>query len=102
MAARDTFYKEPPVPKNKSGKAATGDLESKNPLWLKDKGDAFYRDKNYVSAIEAYSEAIKLDTKLIKAYLNRSLSYLKIFKLQEAINDCDYCLILMQSELPNS
>jgi tetratricopeptide (TPR) repeat protein len=71
-------------------------------LWLKDKGDSFFRDKNYVSAIEAYSEAIKLDSRLMKAYLNRSLSYLKIFKLQDAINDCDQCLCLLQSELPNS
>lgn len=55
LAARDTFFKQPPMPKNKENKAIGGDLESKNPLWLKDKGDGFYKDKNYVSAIEAYS-----------------------------------------------
>lgn len=103
LAARDTFpQKEPPMPKSKGGKAANGDLESKNPLWLKDKGDSFFRDKNFVAAVEAYSEAIKGDSKLTKAYLNRSLAYLKLFKLQEAINDCDQGLLLLQSELPNT
>ena len=87
LAARDRFEKEPPMPKS-TGAASGGDLENKNPLWLKDKGDAFYRDKNYTSAIEAYSEAIRLDSKFIKAYLNRSISFLKSFRLTEAIGDC--------------
>lgn len=73
------------MPKNKENKAIGGDLESKNPLWLKDKGDGFYKDKNYVSAIEAYSQAIKIDSKFTKAYLNRSICYQKLFKLRQAI-----------------
>jgi len=40
------------MPKTKNTKAnADGDVESKNPLWLKDKGDSFLKDKNYISAI---------------------------------------------------
>lgn len=50
LAARDTFYKDPPLPKGKSNKHH-GDQDNKNPLWLKDKGDLFFRDKNYLSAI---------------------------------------------------
>lgn len=99
MAARDTFYKDPPMPKNKGGKGAEGDLEGKNPLWLKDRGDAFFKDKNYLSAIEAYTEAIKLDSKLLKAYLNRAASYMKLFKLNEAISDCDQCLQLLSLQI---
>ena len=70
------------MPKNQGNKLTNGDLESKNPLWLKDKGDSFLKDKNYVSAIEAYSEALKTDSKLFSAVLNRSVCYMKIFKLQ--------------------
>lgn len=55
LAARDHFYKEPPMPKSKTNQLTNGDLQSKNPLWLKDKGDSFFNDKNYISAIEAYS-----------------------------------------------
>ena len=99
MAARDTFVKEPPMPQSKGNKLSNGDLESKNPLWLKDKGDSFFQDKNYISAIEAYSEALKADSKLTSAILNRCACYMKTFKLQEAINDCDQALLLLQSQI---
>lgn len=39
------------MPKNQGNKLTNGDLETKNPLWLKDKGDSFLKDKNYISAI---------------------------------------------------
>jgi hypothetical protein len=40
------------MPKQKGNKSNTdGDVESKNPLWLKDKGDKFLNDKNYSAAI---------------------------------------------------
>ena len=97
IAARDTYYKEPPMPKNKGSQLAPGEMEQKNPLWLKDRGDAFVRDRNYVSAIQAYSEAIKIQSKLLGAVLNRSICFMKIFKLQEAINDCDQALVLLQT-----
>lgn len=87
------------MPKQKGNTGTGGDLESKNPLWLKDKGDSFFKDKNYISAIEAYSEALKQDSKLLNAVLNRSLAYMKIFKFQEAINDCDQALLILQSQI---
>lgn len=87
------------MPKNQSNKIANGDVESKNPLWLKDKGDSFLKDKNYTSAIEAYSEALKADSKLFGAVMNRSVCYMRVFRLQEAINDCDQGLILLQSQI---
>jgi len=68
-------------------------------LWLKDKGDGFLKDKNYISAIEAYSEALKIDCKLFGAVLNRSVCYMRIFRLQEAINDSEQGLILLQSQI---
>jgi hypothetical protein len=52
--------------------------------------------------VDAYTEAIRLDGKLTKAFLNRSLTNLKLFRLQDAIGDCDQCLVLLQAELPNS
>ena len=99
MAARDTFVKEPPMPKGEANKLSNGDLESKNPLWLQDKGDSFFHDKNHLSAIEAYTEALKADSKLLSAILNRCACYMKTFKLQEAINDCDQALQILQSQI---
>jgi dyslexia susceptibility 1 candidate gene 1 protein len=82
LAARERYEKEPPMPKNTAAASSDGSVETKNPLWLKDKGDDFVKDKNYVSAIEAYSESLKLDSKLTAAFMNRSFCYMKVFKLQ--------------------
>lgn len=51
LAARDRFEKEPPMPKNTHGTISDGSVETKNPLWLKDKGDSFVKDKNFTAAI---------------------------------------------------
>lgn len=88
------------MPKGKSTKAnAEGDLESRNPLWLKDKGDQFLKDKNYIAAIEAYTEAINLDNKMLGAWANRSLCNLKIYNFNAVISDCDQCLTIMQGKI---
>ena len=53
------------MPKN-SKAAIKGDetqsLEERNPVWLKDKGDRLTKNKDYVGAINAYNEALKLDS----------------------------------------
>jgi len=36
-------------------------MERENPLFLKDKGDEFFRNKDFYSAINAYSAAFKFD-----------------------------------------
>ena len=63
MAARDYHYtEEPPMPRDKNMLPPTqGDIENRTPLWLKDKGDRFFTDKNYSAAIDAYNEALKAD-----------------------------------------
>lgn len=33
------------------------------------------------------------------AYLNRSFCYMKLFKINEAISDCDHCIAQMQTEI---
>ena len=56
VATRDYHYTEPPLPKGSVPLPPTqGDLENKNPLWLKDKGDRFMHDKNYQAALDAYN-----------------------------------------------
>lgn len=46
------------------------------------------KDKNYTSAIEAYSEAIKLDANMTGALANRALCYMKVFNFTGVIGDC--------------
>lgn len=82
VATRDYHYTEPPLPKGSVPLPPTqGDLENKNPLWLKDKGDHFMHDKNYQAALDAYNEALKIDPKHFKSLMNRSLAHMKLFNV---------------------
>ena len=79
-----------------------GDIENRNPLWLKDKGDRFMVDRNYSAAIDVYTEALSIDPSQTKIKMNRSLAHMKSMNLDSAINDCEAVLIQMQKELVNN
>lgn len=53
VATRDYHYTEPPMPKGQLPMAPSrdGELENRNPLWLKDRGDQFAKNKNYEAAL---------------------------------------------------
>ncbi|KAF0705806.1 hypothetical protein As57867_006896, partial [Aphanomyces stellatus] len=44
--------------------AAAQDISESDPVWLKAKGDDFYRNKDFRSAINAYSDALSVDSSL--------------------------------------
>lgn len=52
VSTREQHFKDAPLPKMKNSKGGKteGDLENKNPLWLKDKADEFYKNKDFYSA----------------------------------------------------
>lgn len=103
VAAREYHFTEAPMPKDQHMIPPTqGDIENRNPLWLKDKGDRFMHDRNYSAAIDVYSEALSIDPSQTKIKMNRSLAHMKSLNLDSAINDCDSILIQMQKELVNN
>lgn len=53
------------------------DMSDRQPLFLKDKGDAMHRSSNYRAAINAYTKALEIDASLSVCYANRAASYLK-------------------------
>jgi tetratricopeptide (TPR) repeat protein len=55
----------------------------------KQKGNDFYKNKNYSSAISAYSTAISLEPANTLLYTNRAAAYLMTLQYKEAISDCD-------------
>jgi serine/threonine-protein phosphatase 5 len=65
-----------------------GDLENRNPLWLKDRADGFMRMKNYSAALDAYNEAMKIDPSQRKILMNRSLAHMKLLNFDSALTDC--------------
>ncbi|EAR87721.1 tetratricopeptide repeat protein (macronuclear) [Tetrahymena thermophila SB210] len=103
VAAREQHFKEPPLPKVKQQQEKSGDdLENKNPLWLKDRGDEFYKNQDFYSAIMAYNQAYKLDQSMINCIANRCACNIHLYNYEEALMDADmvlsYCNSLKEEE----
>lgn len=85
--------KEPPLPKSKKidKKKDTVyiDVEDKDPVWLKDKGDHFFKRSDYYSALNAYSKAIEYDKEFLMGRLNRATTWLKVRCFENCIEDCE-------------
>eukprot|EP01039_Chlorochromonas_danica_P003779 gene3781-4129_t len=65
------------------------DITEGDPLWLKAKGDDFFRAGDSQSALNAYSAAIDLDSNFTACYANRAACYLKMGHYLQCKADCD-------------
>lgn len=82
------------------GKHVTGnDVSEEDPVWLKAKGDDFFRSGDYKSALNAYSAAIDSDENFIACYSNRAACYLKLLLYPQCKLDCDHAIKLVDGEL---
>ncbi|KAL4480776.1 hypothetical protein ABPG72_001645 [Tetrahymena utriculariae] len=98
VAAREQHFKEPPLPKVKQQQEKSGDdLENKNPLWLKDRADEFYKNQDFYSAIMAYNQAYKLDQSMINCIANRCACNIHLYNYEEALMDADMVLSYVNS-----
>ena len=92
MPARESHHKEAPYPKSKKVEKSKDDcyidVEDKDPLWLKDKGDHWYRRNDYYSALNAYTKSIKSDEDFLMSRLNRATTFLRVRQYQAAADDC--------------
>ncbi|NWH78118.1 SPAG1 protein, partial [Piaya cayana] len=66
---------------------------------LKDEGNDFVKKGKYEEAVKKYSECMKLNTKECAIYTNRALCYLKLYKYEEAKQDCDHVLQIEDSNI---
>ena len=64
-------------------------MEDKDPVWLKDKGDHFFRRADYTAALNAYAKSIKADPTLLPAKLNRATTFIKMRAFDLCVSDCD-------------
>ncbi|XP_076752517.1 dynein axonemal assembly factor 4 [Xylocopa sonorina] len=70
--------------------------EERDPQWLKDKGDDFYKVGNYLAAISAYTYGIKISDKMAPLYVNRSAAHYALGNYCKCIEDCSTALELME------
>ncbi|KZC07391.1 Dyslexia susceptibility 1 candidate gene 1 protein like protein [Dufourea novaeangliae] len=70
--------------------------EERDPQWLKDKGDEFFKDGNYLAAISAYTYGIKISDKLASLYVNRSAAQYALKNYYRCLEDCSKALELME------
>ena len=93
LPARESHLKEPPYPKSKiiDKKKDTVyiDIEDKDPVWLKDKGDHFYKRNDFHSALNAYSKALEYDKEFLMGKLNRATTWLRVRAFDNCIADCE-------------
>jgi dyslexia susceptibility 1 candidate gene 1 protein len=78
-----------PRQKGKQGQKQEGtELEQKNPIWVKGKADEFFKNKDFYSAINGYTQAHKLDSNMISNLFNRAACHLHLFNFEETLADC--------------
>lgn len=82
LPARESHFKEAPYPKSKKIEKKADDvyidIEDKDPLWLKDKGDHFYKRNDFHSALNAYCKSIENDKEFLMSRLNRATTFLRV------------------------
>lgn len=76
--------------------------EERNPLWMRDKGNKFFQAGNYLAAINAFSHAIRLDSKMPSLYSNRAACHLKQGNCMKCIEDCSKALELLTPPVPQN
>ncbi|KAG2487660.1 hypothetical protein HYH03_013797 [Edaphochlamys debaryana] len=71
------------------------DLAERQPLFLKDKGDALFRAGNYAGAVNAYTRALSIDDSISAIHSNRAAARLASGDPAGAAADCDRALDLL-------
>lgn len=60
--------------------------EERNPQWLKEKGDNFYKKGNFLGAISAYSTAIRMSDQFWELYFNRAAAHFSLQNFQKCVS----------------
>jgi dyslexia susceptibility 1 candidate gene 1 protein len=96
VPTRESSLKEPPMPQPL--KPIDGPAHESHPTWLKDKGNEFYKNRDYNSAINAYSKGLKNDPDHLGCLMNRSLAFIRIGDLKTAMDDVNHAQEVCKDE----
>lgn len=84
------------------GEGEEGDVNERNPEFLKDRGIDFFQARNYEAAVNVFSEAVALNPALPQLFANRAACYLAMRKLDKCISDCCRALELYYPVVPSN
>ncbi|TPX62271.1 hypothetical protein PhCBS80983_g00575 [Powellomyces hirtus] len=73
-------------------------FEETNPMFLKDKGNGFYKAGNYEAAVNAYTAALESDPANLPCLSNRAACHLQLNAHDQCIADCEAALALLSKE----
>ncbi|KAK2181230.1 hypothetical protein NP493_405g02012 [Ridgeia piscesae] len=76
--------------------------EEKNPVWLRDKGNEFFKAGNFKAACNAYSHAIRLNCRMPSIYSNRAACHLKMGNHMKCIEDSSKALDILKPPVPQN
>ena len=79
-----------------------GDINERNPEFLKDRGVQFFRAKNYEAAVNVFSEAISLNPALPQLFSNRAACHLATDDFEHCVSDCCRALELYYPVVPSN
>ena len=105
LPARESQHREAPYPKSKKidktkDELGVGiDIEDKDPLWLKDKGDHFFKRHDYHSAMHAYSKSIQNDKSFLMSRLNRGTTFIMTRAFEACVDEMNDILDIIK-QLP--
>jgi dyslexia susceptibility 1 candidate gene 1 protein len=104
LPMRESHMKEAPYPKSKKIDKKKDDvfidIEDKDPVWLKDKGDHYFKRNDFLGAIRAYGRALEEDKEFLTARLNRATVFAKVRSFGPAIEDCTECMNAIEAMKP--
>ena len=84
----------------KTDENGDGSINERNPEFLKDKGVALFKAGNYDGAINAFTEALKLNPLLPQLFSNRAACFLAKGEDNNCISDCTRALELFYPVVP--
>ena len=61
---------------------------------LKEKGNVFFNQGNYINATNCYNQAIQIDIKFKEAWLNKALCHQKLDQIKEALDALTQAIII--------
>ncbi|KAJ3300077.1 Dynein assembly factor 4, axonemal [Borealophlyctis nickersoniae] len=73
-------------------------IEETSPIFLKDKGNAFYKSGNYAAAVNAYTAALEIDPANLVCLSNRAACHLHLFHAPSCIADCTTALSFITTQ----